>query len=361
MKILVLNYEFPPVGCGGASVSYEMSRVLVNKGHDVTVVTMNYKDLPYYEVREGIKIYRVKCLRKRRDACKPFEQFTYLISCAKFLRQHLKANTYDINHTHFVFPTGVISLWLKWKYNLDYVITAHGSDVPGHNPKFDKMFLVLKPIWKGIVRKAKYIVSPSIHLLDLIKDNEPLSNYRFIANGIYTQDYYSSKKNDEILVLCRLQKSKGVQNVIKAFAKVNKKNWILRIVGDGPYRRELEDMVQKLSLAESVIFEGWVENKSEKHLELLSKAKIYISASQFENCPISVLEALCSGSYPLLSNISAHSNYVSNDHLFEVNNVKDLSDKLQTLILEDTIDYKVDKKQYDWDLLIDEYIKLFQE
>ena len=49
MKILVLNYEYPPIGGGGASVSRDIAVHLVELGHEVVVVTMKYGDLPRSE------------------------------------------------------------------------------------------------------------------------------------------------------------------------------------------------------------------------------------------------------------------------------------------------------------------------
>ena len=51
MRILVLNYEFPPLGGGAAPVSRDIAVQLSKKGHNVTVVTMGYQELPTYEER----------------------------------------------------------------------------------------------------------------------------------------------------------------------------------------------------------------------------------------------------------------------------------------------------------------------
>ena len=53
MKILVLNYEYPPIGGGGASVSRDIAVHLVELGHEVVVVTMKYGDLPEYVDENG--------------------------------------------------------------------------------------------------------------------------------------------------------------------------------------------------------------------------------------------------------------------------------------------------------------------
>ena len=119
LRILMLNYEFPPLGGGASPVSYEIAKGYAKLGHKVDVVTMSYKDLPEKETKDKINIYRVKCLRSKKEICHPWEQLTYIISAKKFLKKHLKNNNYDINHTHFIIPTGVIALWLKKKFGLE--------------------------------------------------------------------------------------------------------------------------------------------------------------------------------------------------------------------------------------------------
>jgi hypothetical protein len=66
MRILTLNYEFPPLGGGASPVSYELSRELVSQGHAIDLVTMGFDGLPSHETVDGINVYRVPCLRKRR-------------------------------------------------------------------------------------------------------------------------------------------------------------------------------------------------------------------------------------------------------------------------------------------------------
>ena len=66
LNILVLNYEFPPIGGGAGVVAYDISKRLAEAGHRVTVVTMGFEQLPSYEEKDGMRIYRVKCIRKNQ-------------------------------------------------------------------------------------------------------------------------------------------------------------------------------------------------------------------------------------------------------------------------------------------------------
>ena len=95
MKILVLNYEYPPIGGGAAPVAADISRHLAMEGHDVSVVTMAFRDLPRMETVDGVKIHRVKCLRSKAFVSYPWEQLSYLISARGYLKSLLQKEQFD--------------------------------------------------------------------------------------------------------------------------------------------------------------------------------------------------------------------------------------------------------------------------
>lgn len=363
MKILTLNYEYPPIGGGGGVVSKDICEILAQKGHKVTVITMKYGSLPSYEKINGVHVVRVNCVRKSDSACYPWEQLTYIISACRYLKKHLRKHRYDVCHTHFIVPTGAVAVWLKWKYNLEYIVTAHGSDVPGHNnKKFKFLHFLLKKPWTYIVKNAAAVVSPSPYLKNLMSKNYRSYKYDMIPNGVRTELYQSAEKKKYILMLSRLQELKGIQNVIRAISKIDLDEWKLKIVGDGPYKENLQKLVQELKLEDKVEFLGWVENQSIEHLTLLSEAYLYISASYFENCPVSVLEAGCSGANLLLSDICAHHQLVGNEAVyFKPDDVNDLANKIKDILFEGK-GKKVKKiREKDWAQIIVKYEDLFQK
>lgn len=357
MNILVLNYEFPPIGGGAAPVAFDIARLLVEQGNKVTVVTMKFKGTKKDEVVEGINIHRVPCIRNNANVCHPWEQLSYIISSCCYLSKHLKRNQYDVCHTHFIVPTGVVALYLKKKFKLNYIITSHGSDVIGHNDnRFKFLYSLVKIPWKWIVSNAKIVTSPSNYLVNKMKITEYKANYKVIPNGIYPNDYKILKKKKSVLVACRLQETKGVQTVIQAFAKSGQDDWILNIAGDGPYRNKLEELTNELGLKDNVKFYGWIERKSEQYLELLGEAALYVSASWFESFGLSVLEAMASGCRVLISDIPAHRQLVKEENYI----FKDceLRYKLKEEMKKDVVFVNYNIQQYDWKNIITEYEKV---
>jgi glycosyltransferase involved in cell wall biosynthesis len=331
----MLNYEFPPLGGGASPVSYEIAKSYVKLDHKVDVVTMHYKDLPYFEKKDGINIYRVKCLRGKKEICHPWEQLTYIWSAKKFLKNHLKNHAYDINHTHFIIPTGIISLWLKKKYHLPYIITSHGSDVPGYNPdRFKFLHKFTGPILKEICKNAKSVTTPSNYLKDLIKNKIDFNLKKKIVvlpNGARNFYIPRIKKENIIFSSGRLFERKGFQFLIMAFNKLYLKNWKLYILGDGPYKEKLVKLAKN---NKNIIFTGWIDNKNKKYIDVVNKAKIFSLLSQSESQGIVYLEAMSTGCAIIASNITACKETITLDigYLVERENVEEITKKIKTLI-----------------------------
>ena len=374
MKILVLNYEYPPLGGGAAPVCRDLATCMAKEGHQVSVVTMGFPGLPPYEINEGVEIYRVKCLRMQAHSCKPWEQASYILAAKWFLKKNLQIHSYDICHVHFVVPTGPIAKWLKAYMKIPYIITAHGSDVEGYNEKVFMKVLhwLLRPAWKRIVREAYAIAAPSEYLLNLLNREMPSDNYKLIPNGLDVGKYRAehSQKEKRILLMGRMQKSKNFQTILKAVAMIPDKiwrDWHVDILGDGPYRKELELFCVRLGIISRVTFYGWIENGSSEQLECLKRSAIYISASHFENCPMAVLEAIAAGCCPLLSDIEGHRHFFQGEadkFFFGADDVKGLAGRLELLLSAEAESYSVEGlniTSYDNQQIIKRYLNLLEQ
>ncbi|OQB06163.1 MAG: Glycogen synthase [bacterium ADurb.Bin212] len=366
-RILILNYEFPPLGGGGSPVAYEIAKRYVEAGNSVCVVTMGYRGLPRYEKIDGIKIFRVPSIRKRKEICQPWEQLSYIISAKLFLKRHLKDNKYDINHTHFIIPTGIVSLWLKRKYGIKYIITSHGSDVPGHNPqRFVFLHKFTKPILKRICFEAEKIVSPSNYLKETIINNIDkviIHKLTVIPNGIDPNIYLPVKKEKIILSTGRLINFKGFQYLIKSVSPKDLR-YKLHICGDGPMMSELKEMAKQSKT--KIIFHGWVDNKSREYIQLLGKASIYCLFSSKENASISLLEAMSAGCAVLTSNVAGCLETVGESGLIvEPKNVEEIRGQINALISDHRLIEKLSREgrkrvlnNYSWEKVVSKYIEL---
>jgi len=367
MKILVFNYEFLPLGGGASSVSHEIAKGFVNLGHHVDVVTMHYKGLSSFEVMDGIHVYRVNCLRRKEETCETHEMLSFIFFAMPFLRKLMKEKEYDICHCHFIIPTGILALWVKKKFGLDYVITSHGSDVPGYNPdRFQFQHKFTKPLVQKICKSAKQICSPSLYLRNLIKENIGYFNIKHIPNGIDLNVFkldLSKPKENIILTSGRLLKRKGFHALIKAVHDVVLP-FEVHIAGDGPYRKELEKMAKGSQTR--IVFHGWVEKGSKKLLELYERASIYSLTSSHENASIALLEGMAAKTVVITTNVSGCPETIGDaGFLIDYDDHMRLREILIMLSKEPAMIKEFSEKAYRrlidnflWDNIIQDYVKV---
>ena len=80
MRLLLVNYEYPPVGAGAATATQAIARKLLALGHQVTVLTGSYRDLPRESSEAGITVRRIPCLRRHADRSNVLEMFSFTVS-----------------------------------------------------------------------------------------------------------------------------------------------------------------------------------------------------------------------------------------------------------------------------------------
>jgi len=360
----MLNYEFPPLGGGASPVSFELSKGYVSLGHHVDVVTMGFMGLPDFEKKDGINIFRVKSWRSKKEICHPWEQLTYVISAKRFLREHLKNNQYDVCHCHFIIPTGIIALWLKKNYGIPYVITSHGSDVPGYNPdRFKFLHRFTKPTIRSICKDAKVITVPSKYLAGLIKKELGNYNIKVIPNGIDINKFKPKKKKKIILSTGRLLPRKGFQYLIRAVSDEDF-GYTVHIVGDGPMISELKKLAKDSKT--KIVFHGWLDNNSNKFRNLLESAAIYVLVSEKENASVSLLEAMSAGCAVIASNVAGSPETVGKAGIIvKPKDCKDITSSIKNLISNNKLSNSLQKesrkmitKKYDNNLIFKSYLKV---
>ena len=296
LRVLMTCYEYPPLGGGGAGVVHGLTRELAALGHHIDLVTMRYRQQPRIEIIEGVKVHRVSCLRLRIATCTPPELLSYVVGARPVCQRILREKRPDIVHSHFIFPDGVLALWLRRRNALPYVITAHGSDVPGYNPnRFRALHHILAPIWKRVVAQASAIISPSQSLANLVRAQRYVGSLEIIPNGYRTAQAAATRhRRGNLLIVSRLFERKGVQYVLQALEGIARPLQ-LHIVGDGPYLADLKLTAQRLRTRASVHFHGWLDNTSSAFRELIETASIFALPSEAENFPNALLEAMGAG------------------------------------------------------------------
>jgi glycosyltransferase involved in cell wall biosynthesis len=294
MRILMSSYEFPPIGGGGAAVVAGLSRQLVATGHEVDLVTMSFRGCPREEVVSGVRVHRVPCLRRAKHNCTPPEALSYIVNAMPVIRGLLSRQRYDVMHSHFILPDGLLA-WRVWRSTgLPYVITAHGTDVPGYNMhRLRLAHRLLRPVWRTVVGGAGRIVCPSEIFQQLVLAQHPgPDKTRVIPNGLEVGEYRPRSHGSRVLVVTRMLERKGIQYVLDSLAESPVEPEV-HIVGDGPFLPELRRKAE--ALKSPAKFWGWLDNRSAQLHELYESAGIFVFPSDAENFPVVLLEAMAAG------------------------------------------------------------------
>jgi glycosyltransferase involved in cell wall biosynthesis len=288
------SYEFPPIGGGGAAVVAGLSRELVAKGHDVDLVTMRFQGNPRHENVNGVQVHRVPCWRRVKHVCSAPEAFSYLAAAGPVIRELLSSKRFDVVHSHFILPDGLLAWRIRQLTGLPYVVTAHGTDVPGFNPHRMRLaHRLLRPVWQMVVRGASRIVSPSGVLERLVQAQHPDPGKTLvIPNGLEVGEYTPHGTEPKVLVVTRMLERKGVQFLLESLAQ-SPIDHEVNIVGEGPYLPELRRQAAESGVR--VKFWGWLENRSPQLRELYESSTIFVFPSEAENFPIVLLEAMAAG------------------------------------------------------------------
>jgi len=297
LRILLLSHEWPPLGGGAGVVCQRLCRQLASEGHHFDVVTTGYKRLPDGGQERGVTLHRLGCLRRRLDRPRAFELALYVVRAILCGRRLLQRDKYDLIYGNCLLPAGLSAYWLHRKHGLPYTLRASGTDVPGHSPdRFDLEHKLLFPLWQRVVTNAAAVVSPSEHLAERITALVPndKDQVTVIPNGIDPDEIQPRPEAREkrILAVGRLLESKGYQYLIEAMLDLDT-DYRLEIVGDGPYRAELERKAEQLAV--DVKFHGWVDKVSGNLKELYETSSVFVHPSGVENFPNVVLEAMSAG------------------------------------------------------------------
>jgi len=376
MNIMLVNYEYPPVGAGAANATYHIARSLMNKGCHTVVLTGSYKELRGKCIEEGITIYRGNCLRRRKDKSNLLEMFTFLLSAIFLYPKLLKSERIQYSIIFFSFPCGPIGLLGRLLIGTPYIVSLRGGDVPGNEPQLKLLHFFLLPLRRLIFKYSRGVVANSSGLKMLSEKHDPFAVH-FIPNGVDT-DFFKVGDKDNILFspyiflfVGRLHQQKNLFYLLDQMAKLKAettKSFILRIVGDGPQKERLQRYCLSLNLTDVVFWYDWLDKQSLKEQYL--SCHCFINLSLYEGMPNTVLEAMASG-LPVIGSDVTGNNEIIIDSVtgFLVNfEDQDQFSKAAVKLIEDPkiginlglMGRETVARYYTWDKVADNYLNLLE-
>lgn len=315
MNILMISHEYPPVGGGGANACMNLAGEYINRGHRVTVLTVWYEGTTVDEQQGALHIIRLKARRKHKEHCGFPEMMDYMLKAAWYGNHLLKKEIFDVCQVFFAIPSGPVGYFLKKKYHIPYVVRFGGGDIPGFQERFQFVYKILAPFEKVIWRNADALVANSRGLKAFAGNFYDKCPVQIIPNGVSVEAFRDSgmsgkDKEKEVLAawgdgagtclrvlfVSRLIERKGLQHILPVLPEVIQRtgrSLRLLIVGDGPYRPALEEIVRQHHLDNLVCFAG--QKDKEQLPAYYGSADLFILPSRREGMPNVVLEAMAAG------------------------------------------------------------------
>lgn len=264
MKVLLLNYEFPPAGGGAGYATLNIAKRLRTMGIEADVLTARITDERDGDVIDDVPVYRVVSWRKGLHDCGLRGAYTYLLAAAFKRRTLHSEKKYDLEHFFFSLPTGLLTMLPGTGRNVPTVVSLRGSDVPGYDPfnrKVEVIHSMTKPLTRRIWAKANKVVCLSEALADIARNTSPEIDYSVIPNGI-DEVHFQPPDNREkmprlrLITVSRLLERKGINVIIEACAKPRPLPIELTIVGTGSYEETIRIRVRDMGISDRVRFEG---------------------------------------------------------------------------------------------------------
>lgn len=380
MKILVLNYEYPPLGGGAGVITQHISEGFARLGNKVTVVTTWFDNLPETEEQGNLKIIRLKSKRKFIYRSNVFEMLSWLKFSKKFLNTYCCNHDFDFCFANFSIPGGEVGLFLKNRFNIPYVVISHGHDIPWMFSQ--EMFfyhLIIFYRIKQICRNSKFNVMLNTEMkknADKFLGMKSSDKNIIIPNGCDFEYFMpaNARKTScfRILFTGRLVKQKTPFVFLKALKLLSGKGieYKAKIIGDGILRRGMEKFVDDNFLSDTVEFTGWVPKETIR--QEYQSTHVFVQTSRYEAMSVATLEALACGTYVFCTPVGANKDIIvdkENGEFFSVGNAEELAEKLYCFhnekfktgfVVNNSFIEKV-SSAYNWDIIVSKYMGIIKQ
>lgn len=315
MKIFVIANISPFVTGGAEMQARRLIDEWVSNGHEVHCVGQHLSNGSLELSKGRIKLSQIKLVKNKGRILKAISYFISL-SIILITNRHWP----DIIYTRFLGDGAISVCVLKFLkiINLPIMSTPANAGEQGDVSYIHKA--PFRKIWIKLINSqcnSINIIAPRM-LDDLQRANILRPSVSQIPNGIQIQDsnnHHANSAQDtfKILTIGRLSIQKGFDILINALSlcKMDGASFELHIVGDGPERQKIQDLVALHGLSSCVFLEG-EKNQSEIRF-FLNTCNIFILPSRYEGMANAGLEAMEAGCPVILTACGGLDTYINKD------------------------------------------------
>ena len=292
MKIGVVCY---PTYGGSGVVATELGLGLAKKGHQIHFITQG-RPARLKHFQENIFYHEVNV-----EDYPLFKHTPYDTALASKLVEVVKYENLDLLHVHYAIPHAAVAYMAKkiliaeGKY-VPVITTLHGTDITlvGKHKSFAPVVAFSINKSDGVTAVSESLKQQTLDYFDIKNEIKVINNFiDFDRFRRVDKDHFKkaiAPNGEKILThTSNFRKVKRVKDVIRIFEKVQKKiPSKLLMIGDGPERRNLEDLCRQLGLCDEIRFLG----KQDAVEELLAISDLFIMPSSNESFGLAALEAM---------------------------------------------------------------------
>lgn len=296
MKRLKIGITCYPTVGGSGVIATELGKMLAERGHEIHFITSSvpfrlnkiYPNVFFHEVE--VNNYSV------------FQYPPYDIALASKMADVIKEEKLDILHVHYAIPHAVCAVLAREMSGEDFkiVTTLHGTDIS----VLGEDSTLAQAIKYGIDRSdAVTTVSNSLkqQTYDLIDTVAPIDTiYNFVDGNVFKpldpgdlKAQFGIEEDERVLIhVSNFRKIKNLPDIVESFMKIRAVMPAkLLLVGDGPEKHRIMDIVKASPYKRDVLFLG----KQENIAELFAISDLKLLLSEKESFGLVLLEAMACG------------------------------------------------------------------
>lgn len=292
MKIGIVCY---PTFGGSGVVATELGKALASNGHEIHFITYSQPArLDFFS--ENLYYHEVAVAQYPLFDFSPYES-----ALASKLVDVVRFEKLDLLHVHYAIPHASVAYLAKqilasYGIHIPVVTTLHGTDITlvGKDKSFSPVVTFSINQSDGVTTVSENLRQQTLDSFEITRDVRVIPNFiDFSRFHNKSREHFKraiAPENERIIIhTSNFRKVKNTQDVIRIFEKVNQViPSKLLMVGDGPDRRNAEELARQLGVSQDVRFLG----KQDAIEEILSVSDLFLMPSSSESFGLAALEAM---------------------------------------------------------------------
>lgn len=334
---ILYNDKYPFEQAGGEWQTFQVLRELAGRNHDV-FITGRFEGRKRFEdkVTDGVHLVNVNTINLHDTR---IHQVGSSMVYSRALCGLIRRLEPDVISMHDRYS----ATWPS-RLGTPKTFTLHSPDALGFYRDFSikhtrtnaSLFAVKKFLEASVMKRSDCVITLTKSMKDYLQEEEHIYNTKVIPNGVNPGEYCNKGDDNYVLFAGRLNKVKGIEHLIDAFAEISKHRDInLVLMGSGSEKASLEHHAIRKGILERIRFVPTVPRDALR--ECMSRCTAFVLPSLYETFGTVAVEAMASGKVVIASRIPGPMDIITDENdgfLFERGNFRDLAHHLE-LVLDD--------------------------